>query len=121
MRTLRPFMFDTSMFIPAWNQSPAEKVESAQAALERHMESLPKIYGTMFRNNLGSGWDIGSIWDTTKLKDHTHSAVMFNLEEIEVKKCEHQSRKVRAVWPDLAECLDCGIQLKQKWVEVKGE
>lgn len=117
-----PEMFDSSNWLQLiMDGSKAvlcvDAAAKANEALEAHLITLPTVFGKMYPRNDGSGMEHGTIWNVTPLQDHTVHAVLFNLEPVEQKVCNHKPgvRHVEGdVWLD-PHCLKCGAKLKANW------
>jgi hypothetical protein len=64
----------------------------------------------------------GGVWTASKYSADTHKAVLFNIEEIVKKDCEHEpimhAFNANAVLPSSkveTKCRHCGITLKARW------
>lgn len=112
----KKFKFKTEMFMSLRPLYRLDAMEQAQAALDKHLESLPKISGVVNEKqeyNFVKDIHIGD----------THTAVLFNLELIK-KECNQHipkiaSRQVAESNPAIASmlgcsivCANCGIELK---------
>ncbi len=96
----------------------ARFVRSAQAALDKHLEILPKVTGYVY-----PGTDC--FMDDVETQD-THTAVLFNLEPIVAKECEHKVRKNAVVFFSKHSETHhlgkvCGVKLKATWEVVTNE
>lgn len=112
------FKFTPEMFFKNQHADHIDIYEAAslaQAALDKHIESLPAVFVKYSRKQ----W-----WASQEpLLDDTHTAVLFNLEPIEKAECEHEelcqlsyTGKWSAVW---GICKTCGVKLKATWEVVK--
>lgn len=108
------FKFTPKMFMNMVDYSFQDMADYAQDALDKHLESLPKVTGYVY-----PGTDC--FMDDVETQD-THTAVLFNLEPIEKPECEHL--KVGFAHPNLGGyilCLMCNKHLKPKtgWEVIK--
>ena len=104
------FRFTYEMFKPAINTY--DMADQAQKALDAHLATLPKVYGFSSANGVNGAW-------TTSEINATHTAILFDIQEIEKKECDHEpvyvENKNRESW---FECEYCGKSLKiEKWSE----
>lgn len=80
--------------------------------LDKHLESCPVVYGNNFKSNDGSAFDIGSVWNITKLNDKTHKARLFGIEEIKKEPCKHEPlEEIKHTV-----CKHCGVHLDAEWM-----
>jgi len=105
-------------------------VREANEKIQMLIESSPVVYGSKFISNDGSAFDIGSVWNITKLSDKTHSARLMFIEEIK-KDCKHEPggklskgslehvNRGGSVNDLKTFCKHCGIELINEWREVK--
>jgi hypothetical protein len=104
--------------------------EAAQIALDKAIAAAPVVYG------YGETPQASSLWNMNKsCSRYTHKAVLFNIEEIEKKPCEHEpSYTLSGITQDTLSnitqaghssiltnvaakivCSKCGITLKARW------
>lgn len=99
----RPEMFD----VLAFNGAAAAQ---ANAALDEHLKGLVKVYGIPLSNHCSTGFH------EIKSKDDTHTALLWDLEELKPKECEHNA--LRQCGDGRMNCNDCGKVLEYRLVEV---
>lgn len=90
--------------------------------LNKLIESWPVVYGNIFISNDGSAFDVGSVWNITKLNDKTHKARLAFIEEIKKEPCKHEPSKTRLDFGGIpiSICVHCGVELQvAEWREVK--
>ncbi len=90
----------------------SDAVETANRILDSYIATLPVVYckqDPFFHLNT----TFMKVVD--KKEDATHEALLWDVKEIEKKKCEHLH--LRAFNRDLneAECADCEIKVKATW------
>jgi len=70
------------------------------------------VYGGMFEKNHNlPGYDVGSVWNSTKLNDHTHTALLLNVKPIVKDTAESLLREIIKDHEAL-----CGIEgRKSEW------
>jgi len=99
------------MWEPNYRQEDIAK--EVNEMLNALIEAMPVVYGSKFISNDGASFDIGSIWNTSRLNDKTHKARLAFIEPI---SCIHVPKQVlgteNAMW---AECANCGVELKALW------
>lgn len=75
--------------------------DQANSLLQAHIATLPKVYG----QNIG-----GAVWTMPPHDSNTHTALLWDIEEIEKKECKHLP------WDfEHPVCIHCGVKLKAKW------
>lgn len=120
------FKFTKEIFKTKLSNRPSEiATELAQKALDEYLEKCTVVYGNLYppNNKYEAKLDIGSIWNTSKLNDKTHRAVLFNIEPVEEdKKCEHKEVQYRTTSMVVSSseagyyCLDCNKKVQPtKW------
>ena len=87
--------------------------------LNQLIESSPVVYGSKFISNDGSAFDIGSVWNITKLSDKTHSARLMFIEEIKKECVNHEPGAYQASLGETIRCCHCKVPLIAEWREVK--
>jgi len=90
----------------------------ANEKLNKLIESWPVVYGSKFISNDGSAFDVGSVWNITKLSDKTHTARLAFIEEIKKEQCVHTPYRLAQVKEEWR-CGTCGAELQATWTEVK--
>lgn len=90
----------------------------ANEKLNKLIESWPVVYGNNFISNDGSAFDIGSVWNITKLNDKTHTARLAFIEEIKKECVKHEPFNDSCV-PNHFHCKHCGVELQATWSEKK--
>ena len=97
----------------------------ASLQLDKIVQSWPVVYGNNFISNDESAFDIGSVWNITKLNDKTHKARLAFIEEIPKEPCKHEP--VRDAFGGFMflqtlqafTCKHCGVELQATWSEKK--
>lgn len=87
--------------------------------LNQLIESSPVVYGSKFISNDGSAFDIGSVWNITKISDKTHSARLMFIEEIKKECVKHEPSKDRGWLVGDLICKHCKVPLEAIWQEKK--
>ena len=91
----------------------------ANQELQKMIESWPVVYGSKFISNDGSAFDIGSVWNITKISDKTHSARLMVIEEIKKECVKHEPGAYQAGLGETIRCCHCNVPLIAEWREVK--
>lgn len=79
------FKFTSEMFFPEYHLFTSEgAANKAQAALDKHLESLTKVYG--YLDDPNKRW----VSREYRIPSDTHQALLFSIEPIEKKKCSHE-------------------------------
>jgi hypothetical protein len=90
--------------------------ECAQKALDAYLETCPRVYG--YQPSEGQ-W----VMDTFNDDKPAHTAILFDIQPIEKKKCENHIPKILSERPGhnviSNECVNCGAKLKAYWKEVE--
>lgn len=84
-----------------------EIADIANAALDEHLRECKKVY------KLDSGI---FVWYENLVDEATHSAILFDLEEIKPTQCLHSSLRTRH--DGKLDCADCGKVLEYRLVEI---
>lgn len=100
-----------------------QAAEDANEKLNKLIESWPVVYGSKFISNDCSAFDVGSVWNITKLSDKTHTARLAFIEEIKKEPCKHSPKKISSFtnaamggeWKVV--CKHCGVELQATWSE----
>lgn len=102
------FKFTNKMFLnDAVNSHVAAKM--ANAALDEYLLTLKRVYGVTFeRDDLSLSFE--------KDEADTHTALLWDLEEIKPEPCKHEVLHAR--WDDKIDCKQCGKILVYRLVEV---
>jgi len=92
----------------------------ANQALDKYLETLPMVYGYGETPCASSLWNMNG--PTQEREHHTHFAILFDIEELPKKECDHSDPGViikynhgRPEFPIVANCIKCGAKLKAKW------
>lgn len=102
------FRFKPEMF-PGWNPKHLQAIAyQANAALDEHLKGLMRVY------TLDS---YTSVWYETLAADYKCTALLFDVEELNPKMCEHTNIK-QYKNTEQFKCQDCGKNLVAKLVEV---
>lgn len=64
--------------------------------LQREVEKWPVVYGGLFISNDKTKMETGSVWNTSELRDHTHTARLAFIEEIKKEPCKENAV---VLWP----------------------
>lgn len=100
------FRFTRDMFALATDQSCEYAAAFANAALDEHLKGLERVY------RLGDG-----SWRCYGFSNQfDKSALLFDVEELKPKECEHVALSRRH--DGLMHCNDCGKNLEYRLVEV---
>lgn len=104
-----PEMFNAFFSYPAQANSTGAMAALANQALDAHLAALPKVY----ISDQDMGWRVGF-----PRPESTHSGVIFNIEELPKKECEHEPLfimdELRQAFVPF-KCGKCGVRLKSKW------
>lgn len=110
------FKFEASDFkyefwIEPWIQERAAK--TANQKLEAYKSTLTLVYGAYYKDKQWA-------YDQRLLPESTHKALLFDVEELPAKKCEHAIIEYRGPYPPTdGKCSKCGkeLYLKTEWLE----
>lgn len=114
---MNKFKFTPEMFWGPVTSSHLDvnSARQAQVALDKHLDSLPKVRGVFNK--------AGMVFSNTASSIDTHIATIFNAEEIRKSECKHEficsmSKYVPKDAPAAGSvlCADCGVEMVQKWV-----
>jgi len=113
----------------SWSKHPQTLTSLANQKLNKWLEeNAIKVTGNL------NAYGIAAVFDTSKNRDHTHQALLINIEPIEKKKCEHVPRLLiterfekthnfmemqSSLSLDNIKCADCGVKLKATFTEEK--
>lgn len=92
---------------------PRITIEQAQSIFESWLKENSKVV---------YGWDHSSYWRPVKTEcdKPTHTALIVNIQEVEKKECEHDSRGHTVIDGGfLGTCVHCGTKLKASWSVVE--
>lgn len=101
------FKFTPDLFYDLDYNNRHRASEHAQAALDKHLETLDIVKRSAATGTFSQSNNYG---------DETHTAVLFNLELIEKKKCTHPAYLAKKAdelgYIHAFTCRDCGIKIK---------
>lgn len=101
------FRFTADIFNTGYPAQDQICADAANAALDKHLRECKKVY------KLDSGI---FVWYENLVDEATHSAILFDLEEIKPTQCLHSSLRTRH--DGKLDCNDCGKALEYRLVEV---
>lgn len=110
------FRFTSEMFKVATAEPGVmhitELAQLAQSALDKYLSECPVVTGWLPENeNI-------FIWGAKPSLKDTHRAVLFSVEKLEPKKCEHKPGFMTTY--DASTCVNCGVKLTATW-KAEGE
>lgn len=105
------FRFTPEMFSMGGALDNDDAAIQANAALDEYLKGLVRVYGD--KDNPDSMFVFA---DGYPCEDDTHTALLFNVEELKTKKCLHSSLRTRH--DGKLDCAECGKVLEYKLVEV---
>jgi hypothetical protein len=106
------FRFKAGDFKEKW--SLGQIAIEANKILDEHLNGLTRVYGC---RPIG---EESFYFNYKRIAIDTHTALLWDLEEIKPEKCSHDTIKFTQNKSDEGICQDCGARLVRKWQEVEG-